>query len=81
LDMQDWQNFWRAVDERDGLKETEVMPERIRWPDVFPIRSPNLLRCALVDESVVPALCKYKTPLSFAHQVPFAQGEAFVGTS
>ncbi|KAJ1323403.1 DsbA family protein [Microdochium nivale] len=58
LDMVDWVRFWRAVDEQDdGLKEADgVMPEPVRWPDVFPIRSPNLLRCAIVDERVVPVL-------------------------
>lgn len=71
LDMQDWQDFWRAVDERDGLKGSEVMPERIRWPDVFPIRSPNLLRCALVDEAVVPVLCKSQD-ITYSCASPFS---------
>ncbi|KAH7024629.1 thioredoxin-like protein [Microdochium trichocladiopsis] len=56
LDMQDWERFWQAVDNQDGLEGKDVMPEPLRWPDVFPIRSPNLSRCALVDEAVVPTL-------------------------
>ncbi|KXJ85889.1 thioredoxin-like protein [Microdochium bolleyi] len=56
LDMVDWVRFWRAVDEQDGLQGSDVKPEPVRWPDVFPIRSPNLLRCAIADEAVIPTL-------------------------
>ncbi|KAI1490633.1 protein disulfide [Biscogniauxia mediterranea] len=52
-DMHDWVKFWNDVDrQEDSSRE----PTGFRWPDVFPIRSPTLLRCAIADPSCISAL-------------------------
>jgi 2-hydroxychromene-2-carboxylate isomerase len=53
LDMHDWPRYWNAVHAQEHTMEK---PIEFRFPDVFPIRSPTLLRCAIVDPSCIPVL-------------------------
>jgi 2-hydroxychromene-2-carboxylate isomerase len=53
LDMQDWPRYWNAVNTQE---QTMDKPIEFRFPDVFPIRSPTLLRCAIVDSSCIPVI-------------------------
>jgi 2-hydroxychromene-2-carboxylate isomerase len=53
LDMHDWPRYWNAV---NAQEHTMDKPIEFRFPDVFPIRSPTLLRCAIVDPSCIPVL-------------------------
>ncbi|KAI1335474.1 protein disulfide [Xylariaceae sp. FL0016] len=52
-DLFDWVKFWGAVDEQEGRGERQA---QFRWPDNFPIRSPTLLRCAIVNLDCIPVL-------------------------
>ncbi|KAI1502265.1 protein disulfide [Biscogniauxia marginata] len=52
-DLHDWIKFWSDVDKQE---ENSYEPIRFRWPDVFPIRSPTLLRCAIANPSCIPVL-------------------------
>ncbi|KAE9987501.1 hypothetical protein EG328_002486 [Venturia inaequalis] len=53
LDIADWPRLWNAV---NAQEQTMDKPIEYRFPDKFPIRSPTLLRCAIVDPSCIPVL-------------------------
>ncbi|QDS67864.1 hypothetical protein FKW77_007820 [Venturia effusa] len=53
LDISDWPRFWNAV---NAQEHTMDKPINYRFPDKFPIRTPTLLRCAIVDPSCIPVL-------------------------
>ncbi|KAI0480355.1 thioredoxin-like protein [Xylariaceae sp. FL0804] len=52
-DLFDWVAFWNTVDKQQGLTGRS---RALHWPDVFPIRSPTLLKCAVADASCIPTL-------------------------
>ncbi|KAH8681715.1 thioredoxin-like protein [Xylariales sp. PMI_506] len=52
-DLRDWARFWNKVNEQEGIS-TGPLP--FRWPDQFPIRSPTMLRCAIIDPTCIPVL-------------------------
>ncbi|KAH9887531.1 protein disulfide [Xylariomycetidae sp. FL2044] len=52
-DLHDWTNFWNAVDQQEGCSNE---PFSIYWTDHFPLRSPTMLRCAVVNPRVIPVL-------------------------
>lgn len=54
-DHSDWVRFWNAVNAQEGGLDKEI---RFHWADIFPIRTPTVLRCAHVDPSCVPLLCQ-----------------------
>ena len=66
-DLTDWVSFWNAVNEQEGSPDK---PIDFHWPTIFPIRSPTILRCAIVDPSCVPLLCK--TPFRSRHPIETA---------
>lgn len=53
LDISDWPRLWNAV---HAQEHTMNKPIEFRFPDKFPIRTPTLLRCAIVDPSCIPVL-------------------------
>ncbi|TID16457.1 protein disulfide [Venturia nashicola] len=53
LDISDWPRLWNAV---DAQEHTMDKPIEFRFPEKFPIRTPTLLRCAIVDPSCIPVL-------------------------
>jgi hypothetical protein len=55
LDLHDWARFWSVVDKQEGWSDQDTA---VRWPDKFPIRTPTILRCAVLEPKCVPALCK-----------------------
>lgn len=54
-DHRDWTSWWNAVDAQDGAGEQV----KFQWADVFPIRTPTVLRVGIVEPKTVPALCEY----------------------
>lgn len=62
LDLADWVRYWNAVNAQDHTMDKSI---QLRFPDLFPIRSPTLLRCAIVDPKCVPAICKLRYSLDF----------------
>jgi hypothetical protein len=55
-DLRDWVRYWNAVNVQDHTMEK---PIEFHYTDTFPIRSPTLLRCAIVDPACIPALCTF----------------------
>jgi hypothetical protein len=53
-DLFDWVQYWNTVNTEERTMEK---PIDFHYPTIFPIRSPALLRCAIVDPSCIPALC------------------------
>src|SRR5271155_6096231 len=55
-DQADWVRHWNAINsqERDPEK-----PINLRFPDIFPVRSPVLLRIAMVEPKTTPVLCTF----------------------
>lgn len=58
-DHADWTKYWNAVNVQDGNRDENI---DFYWADQFPIRTPTVLRVALVDPTLVPLLCKPFTP-------------------
>lgn len=54
-DHADWVRFWNVVNEQDGRPDKAIA---FHWADIFPIRTPTVLRCALADPTCVEVLCK-----------------------
>lgn len=54
-DHADWVAYWNAVNASQGSKDKEIA---FQWASVFPIRTPTVLRVAIVEPATVPCLCK-----------------------
>jgi hypothetical protein len=54
-DLSDWVRYWNAVNAQTGSNDK---PIEFKWPDQFPIRSPTVLRCAMVEPKLTAMLCK-----------------------
>jgi 2-hydroxychromene-2-carboxylate isomerase len=52
-DHKDWVLYWNAVNTSQGNKDKEIA---FQWADVFPIRTPTVLRVAIVEPATVPLL-------------------------
>lgn len=57
LDHRDWVRWWNAVNEQEGLPDKIV---DFHWADIFPIRTPAVLRAVLVQPELIGPLCKSK---------------------
>lgn len=55
LDHGDWVRWWNAINEQEGRPDKNI---DFYWADVFPIRTPTVLRVALVEPKLTAALCK-----------------------
>lgn len=55
-DIVDWTRWWNAVNVQEGGRDGKF---GFYWADVFPIRSPTLLRVGLVEPRVTKVLCKF----------------------
>ena len=55
LDHQDWCRWWNAVNEQEGKPDKGI---EFYWADVFPIRTPTVLRAVLAEPGLVGPLCK-----------------------
>ncbi|KAF2416199.1 protein disulfide [Tothia fuscella] len=53
LDMVDWVRYWNAVHGQERTMDKRI---EFRFTDTFPIRSPVLLRCAIVDPGCIPVI-------------------------
>ena len=52
-DHADWTEYWNAISRQDGGREVKFY-----WADIFPIRTPTVLRVALVEPDTTNLLCK-----------------------
>ncbi|KAJ4345089.1 hypothetical protein N0V95_005936 [Ascochyta clinopodiicola] len=52
-DHADWTAYWNAVNTSEGGAEEHI---DFRWADIFPIRTPTVLRVAIVEPKAVPLL-------------------------
>lgn len=53
-DHADWTAYWNAVNTSEGGSDK---PITFHWAEVFPIRTPIVLRVAFVEPATVPLLC------------------------
>jgi 2-hydroxychromene-2-carboxylate isomerase len=53
-DHADWTAYWNAVNISEGGDDKHIT---FHWADVFPIRTPTVLRVAIVEPATVPLLC------------------------
>ena len=53
-DHADWVAWWNAVAASTGREDGRVA---FRWASVFPIRTPEVLRVAIVEPKTIPCLC------------------------
>jgi len=52
-DHADWTAWWNAVNIQENLPDKNI---DFYWADIFPIRTPTVLRVAIVDPSTVEIL-------------------------
>ncbi|KAF2746874.1 thioredoxin-like protein [Sporormia fimetaria CBS 119925] len=52
-DHADWVAFWNAVNVQEGNPDKQI---NFHWADVFPIRTPTVLRCALAEPKCIDVL-------------------------
>jgi 2-hydroxychromene-2-carboxylate isomerase len=52
-DHADWTEYWNAVSAQDGGRQV-----KFDWADTFPIRTPTVLRVAIVEPETTRLLCK-----------------------
>ena len=55
-DTNDWVRHWNAINTQNGSPDKEIA---FRFTDKFPIRSPELLRVAMVEPRSIPLICKF----------------------
>jgi len=55
-DHRDWVRWWNGVNAQDGSPDKNI---DFYWADVFPIRTPTILRVVLVEPKLVDVLCKF----------------------
>ncbi|OCK83773.1 protein disulfide with oxidoreductase activity [Lepidopterella palustris CBS 459.81] len=77
-DLSDWVRYWNAVNLQEHTMEK---PIEFLHPDVFPIRSPTLLRCAIVDPSCIPVLYRacWEQNINVANEKILAQTLSVAG--
>jgi 2-hydroxychromene-2-carboxylate isomerase len=54
-DHADWTNWWNAVNEQEGGKDRRI---DFHWAEVFPIRTPMVLRVGIVEPKTMDLLCE-----------------------
>ncbi|KAF1963717.1 thioredoxin-like protein [Byssothecium circinans] len=52
-DHADWVYYWNAINLQEGSPDKNI---DFYWADIFPIRTPTVLRIAIADPSTVPVL-------------------------
>lgn len=55
LDQTDWIRWWNAINAQTARPDKNI---DFYWPDIFPIRTPTALRCALIEPQLTATLCK-----------------------
>lgn len=55
LDQADWVQWWNDINHQNGRPDKNI---DFSWPDVFPIRTPTVLRTVLVEPRLVDVLCE-----------------------
>ncbi|KAK3714741.1 hypothetical protein LTR37_007721 [Vermiconidia calcicola] len=53
LDHRDWVRWWNAVNDQEGRPDRNI---DFHWADIFPIRTPMLLKAVLVEPKLVGPL-------------------------
>jgi 2-hydroxychromene-2-carboxylate isomerase len=54
-DHADWTKWWNAVNEQEGGKDRRI---DFNWAEVFPIRTPTVLRVGIVEPKTMGLLCE-----------------------
>src|SRR5262245_39973081 len=71
-DHSDWVRYWNAVNLQDGNPDKKI---EFHWADIFPIRTPTVLRCVIVDPTTISMLCMFISRYYFeAHGLPIVDG-------
>jgi hypothetical protein len=55
LDHTDWVRWWNDVNKQNGSPDKDI---DFHWADIFPIRTPTVLRAALAEPELTGVLCK-----------------------
>ena len=54
MDHNDWVRWWNSINVQEGRPDKNI---DFHWADIFPIRTPNLLKAVLVEPKLCEALC------------------------
>lgn len=58
LDHTDWVRWWNDINQQEGRPDKNI---DFYWADIFPIRTPTVLRAVLVEPKLIDVLCKLTT--------------------
>ena len=56
LDHTDWVRWWNQVNKQEGSPDKNI---DFHWAEIFPIRTPTLLRTVLVEPNLIGPLCMF----------------------
>jgi 2-hydroxychromene-2-carboxylate isomerase len=59
-DHGDWTEWWNAISTQEGGKDKMI---GFNWAEVFPIRTPTVLRVGIVEPRTVSLLCEFESDL------------------
>lgn len=59
LDHTDWVQWWNAVNHQNGRPDKNI---DFHWADIFPIRTPTVLRAVFAEPRLVDVLCTLNSP-------------------
>ena len=76
LDHRDWVRWWNAVNEQEGRPDKNI---EFYWADIFPIRTPTVLRAVLVKPELIRSLCKSTVQIAWRHLLLTTSQSARVG--
>jgi hypothetical protein len=62
LDHTDWVRWWNDINHQAGRPDKNI---DFFWAEIFPIRTPTVLRAVLVEPKLVDVLCKSSISLTF----------------
>jgi hypothetical protein len=54
-DHKDWTQWWNDINHQNGRPDKNI---DFHWNDVFPIRTPTVLRAVIVEPRLVDVLCE-----------------------
>src|ERR1700761_3995819 len=76
LDHTDWVRWWNQVNAQEGSPDKNI---DFHWADIFPIRTPAVLRAVLAEPKLIGALCMFSFQGLNHSKNDFADSQQFAG--
>lgn len=60
LDHGDWCRWWNDINRQNGSSDKAI---EFYWADIFPIRTPTVLKAVLAEPKLIDVLCESPMPI------------------